>query len=108
MKKSLALTALSALANETRLDIVRRLVPLGCKGMPAGELAKHSKVSASRLSFHLSALENAGLLKSRRESRNIIYSVQHKNLGGLIGYLMNDCCGSHPEICACMSKSVTP
>lgn len=104
MKKSRALDALAALAHDTRLDIVRQLVPLGRTGMAAGEIGRRANVPASRLSFHLAALENAGLIVSRRESRNVIYRVEHRNLGGLINYLMNDCCGADPQICACTDQ----
>lgn len=106
MEKTEILDALTALAHETRLDIVRLLVPAGKIGLPAGEIGKSVNVAASRLSFHLSALENAGLLASRREARNIIYSLKHQKLGALFGYLMNDCCGSHPEICKCVGLKI--
>lgn len=102
MKKSRALDALAALAHDTRLEIVRRLVPKGRAGLAAGDIGRLANVSASRLSFHLATLENAGLITSRRESRNVIYRIEHEKLGGLISYLMNDCCGADPQICACM------
>ena len=108
MKKSRALDALAALANDTRLDIIRQLVPAGRDGLSAGDIGKTVKLPASRLSFHLAALDNAGLVSSRRESRNIIYTVEYKTLGGVFGYLMNDCCGAHPEICACLSPKTSP
>lgn len=101
MKQSKALEALAALANETRLEIVRLLVPIGRSGLPAGDIARHVDISASRLSFHLSTLERARLLTSQRKSRNVYYSLNHQNLGGLIGYLLNDCCGGHAKICSC-------
>jgi DNA-binding transcriptional ArsR family regulator len=106
-----ALEALSALANETRLRLVRRLVVAGDDGMPAGALARGLDVSASRLSFHLSALEGAGLIASQRVSRQIIYRADHAAIGRLIGYLLNDCCGAHPEVSACCHRppgEVTP
>ena len=105
MKKDRALNALSALSHEARLDIIRQLVPLGQNGLSAGDIGRNTKIAASRLSFHLSILENAGLVSSRRDSRNIIYRVQHKNLGGLIDYLMHDCCGADPQICACTMRN---
>ena len=57
MDRSKALAALSALAHETRLDLVRLLVPLGAAGMPAGQIAQALSLAAPRLSFHLAALE---------------------------------------------------
>ena len=53
-----------------------------------------------RLSFHLTHLEHAGLIRSRREGRYIIYSAVYPALAGLVGFLMQDCCQGHPEICA--------
>lgn len=101
MKQSKVLDALGALAHKTRLDIIRLLVPHGVLGMAAGDIGRQVNVAASRLSFHLAALEQAGLLSSKRESRNVIYYVNHQRLGQMIGYLLNDCCGAHPTICAC-------
>lgn len=100
MDQSLALNALSALANKTRLEIVRLLVPKGSCGLAAGDIATRLDSSASRLSFHLNVLEHAGLISARREGRFQRYSVNHAHLGGVIGYLLNDCCKAHPDICA--------
>lgn len=100
MDRSKALAALSALAHETRLDLVRLLVPQGNAGMPAGQIAQALGLAGPRLSFHLSALEQAGLLTSRRVARNVIYSVDPGGLGGTIAYLMNHCCCQDPTILA--------
>lgn len=96
MQKKDALTALSALANETRLDLVRALVRAGGEGLAAGEIARRLSVSASRLSFHLSALEQAGLIVSRREARHVIYSVEAGRFAALFAYLFDDCCCADP------------
>ncbi|MES2145805.1 MAG: metalloregulator ArsR/SmtB family transcription factor [Pseudomonadota bacterium] len=101
MDRSKALAALSALANETRLDLVRLLVVAGDDGLAAGELARVLDHSASRLSFHLAQLEQAGLITSRRVARNIYYAVDAAGMGGTIGYLMADCCRGHPKVMAC-------
>ncbi len=98
MKQAEVLQALSALANATRLEIVRLLVPRGSAGLAAGAIAGALGVSASRLSFHLSALEQAGLLRSRKIGRQVIYRADLAHLGGAIGYLLNDCCAAHPEV----------
>lgn len=100
MDRSKALAALSALAHETRLDLVRLLVPQGNAGMPAGQIAQALGLAGPRLSFHLAALEQAGLLTARRVARNVIYSVDPGGLGGTIAYLMNDCCCQDPTILA--------
>ncbi|MGI3166379.1 ArsR/SmtB family transcription factor [Pseudooceanicola sp. 200-1SW] len=118
MHQAQALDALSALANETRLQIVRLLVEhgpaRGCgaraaaeaapEGMPAGEIARAVAVSASRLSFHLSALEQAGLISAERRGRQVLYSVDRAAMGGLIHYLLNDCCRGDPQVSACCQR----
>lgn len=100
MEQSKVLAALSALAHETRLDLVRMLMPHGDVGMPAGQLAQALGLAAPRLSFHLSALEQGGLIRSRKSARNVIYSVDARGIGQTISYLLNDCCRDHPEVLA--------
>ena len=105
MERSKVLMALSALASEQRLDLVRLLVPLGDEGMAAGDIGRALGLSASRLSFHLAALETAGLIRSRRQSRNVIYAADLAGIGGAISYLLADCCMDHPEVLACCGAS---
>lgn len=99
--KEQALAALSALANDARLDLVRLLVARGAEGMAAGEIGRALGLAASRLSFHLAALEQAGLVRSRKQARNVIYSVDATGLGATIAFLLNDCCMDHPDVVAC-------
>ena len=101
MKETQALIMLAALSQETRLRVVRYLVQCGEGGAAAGDIGKHVEASSSRASFHLSALEQAGVVTSERQSRKIVYRANLDNLGGLISFLLNDCCGSHPDIRAC-------
>lgn len=49
----------------------------------------------------LASLEHAGLVTSERVSRNILYRADYERLGRLIGFLMSDCCGNHPDVRAC-------
>ena len=100
MKKSTAVVALGALAQETRLDIFRALVQEGPEGMAAGEIGARLALPSPTLSFHLNQLRFAGLLTSRRESRSIIYSANFKAMTGLLSYLTENCCGGRPELCA--------
>jgi ArsR family transcriptional regulator, arsenate/arsenite/antimonite-responsive transcriptional repressor len=105
MERSKALTALAALAHETRLDLIRLLTPEGESGMSAGQIAQALGLAGPRLSFHLAALEQAGLIRSRRAARNVIYSLDAKGVGQTIGYVLSDCCCNHPEIqAACASR----
>ncbi len=94
-----ALAAFAALSQETRLRIVRLLVTAGPAGLAAGAVAEAVGASSSTVSFHLSHLERAGLIASRREARSIIYSAAYPALSELIGFLMHDCCQGHPEVC---------
>lgn len=103
-----ALRAFSALSNGDRLDLIRLLVPAGPEGLAAGEIARRLGLSASRLSFHLAQLEQAGLLRARRVARNVFYAVDTAGLGAAISHLLNDCCGDHPEVIACCQGNVTP
>lgn len=51
------------------------------------------------MSFHLSHLEQADLIESRRDGRSIIYSASYPALSGLLEFLMRDCCQGHPDVC---------
>ena len=100
MKKSTVIGALSALAQETRLDIFRLLVEKGPQGTPAGEIGQRLGQPSPTLSFHLNQLRFAGLVTSRRESRSIIYSANFKAMSDLLAYLTENCCGGRTELCA--------
>jgi ArsR family transcriptional regulator len=99
MDETQALSALSALSQETRLRIVRLLVTAGPEGMAAGAIGDALDAASSRLSFHLTHLEHAGLIQSRREGRSIRYIAAFGALSGLIAFLMRDCCQGRPEVC---------
>jgi DNA-binding transcriptional ArsR family regulator len=100
MNEKQALDAFAALSQETRLRIVRLLVAAGPEGLSAGVIGEAMDgASSSRMSFHLSHLEHAGLVGSRREGRSIIYSATFPALSGLVEFLMRDCCQGHPEVC---------
>lgn len=87
MKASKALKIISALAQETRLAIFRLLIQESKDGLSAGTISEILQVPATTLSFHLSHLDNAGLLKSRKEGRQVIYRAKNKTLKQLMQYL---------------------
>jgi ArsR family transcriptional regulator len=95
-----ALEAFGALSQATRLQMVRALVVAGPDGLAAGAVGEAAGASSSSASFHLSNLERAGLVTSRRESRSIIYAANYEGLSGLVEFLMRDCCQGRPEVCA--------
>ena len=101
MNGSQAVEALSALSQETRLRILRFLVTKGEAGASAGEISEEVGAISSRTSFHLSALAQAGLITRTRVSRNIVYRVDFNAVGGLVGYLVQDCCGGNEAVLKC-------
>ena len=81
----------------------------GPEGLPAGDIAAALKILANTLSTHLTLLERAGLVKSNRQGRSIIYSADYKQMGKLLGFLVEDCCNGAPEICEPLGlNSCTP
>ena len=91
--------ALGALAQETRLALFRLLVERGPNGLSAGVLAERLDVPPSSLSFHLRALQHAGLITQRRASRQLIYAADFTAMNALVQYLTENCCGVK-SVCA--------
>jgi DNA-binding transcriptional ArsR family regulator len=99
MKAKNVVIALSALAQETRLEIFRLLVRKGPTGMAAGDLSDHFVMPPATMSFHLKELSNARLIASRREGRSIIYSADFERMNRLLGFLMENCCADSEDKC---------
>lgn len=87
------LSALSALAQESRLAVFRLLVQCGPDGLAASKIAENLSLAPSALSFHLKELTHAGLLKARQDGRFIIYSANFDTMNGVLGFLTENCCG---------------
>jgi len=100
MKINNAVEALGALAQETRLTVFRLLVRAGPDGLAAGDVAERLGVPPATLSFHLKALEHAGLLRARRDGRQIFYAAHYQGMRSLLAFLTEECCQDHPEICS--------
>lgn len=100
MDKLKAVEALHALAQETRLEVFRLLVRCGADGMAAGEIASTLGVRQNTMSSNLAILARAGLARSERNGREIRYFAEFDGMRGLLGYLMEDCCGGNREVCA--------
>jgi ArsR family transcriptional regulator len=96
MEAYAAVDALGALAQDHRLAVFRLLVQAGANGLAAGAIAEALQLPNSSLSFHLAHLTRAGLIQQRRHSRSMIYSADYAAMNGLIGYLMENCCGGAP------------
>jgi DNA-binding transcriptional ArsR family regulator len=100
MEKQGVISALAALAQDSRLDAFRLLVQAGPEGMAAGEVAAALGVPANTLSFHFDRLRNAGLVSVERRSRSLIYSARYDTMNALLGYLTENCCAGNPATCA--------
>ena len=94
-----AVTALAALAQETRLSIFRLLVEAGPEGVSAGRIGEALEVPAATLSFHLKELARAGLVSSRQERQFIYYAVDFERMADLMTFLTRNCCQGMPEKC---------
>jgi len=103
-----AIAALAALAQTTRLDTFRLLVTREPEGVAAGELARLMAVPQNTLSAHLSILARAGLVTGERHSRSIIYRADLAHLRELTLFLLKDCCGGRPEVCAPLLADLAP
>ena len=101
-----AVTGLAALAQNHRLEAFRLLVRAGDDGLPAGAIARALEIPHNTMSSHLAALSNAGLVRSRREGRSIIYSTDFDTTRGLLEYLLEDCCQGAADICGPAVESV--
>ena len=104
MEETEAAQVFAALSGETRLAVLRMLVAAGPSGLPAGEIASRLGVPASTTSFHLSALERAGLTQSTRQSRSIIHAARIASLRALVAFLTETCCGGRPELCGDLAR----
>jgi arsenate reductase len=98
----------AALSQETRLGVLRLLIEAGPTGLPAGEIAGRLGLPGSTASFHLSALERAGLTQSTRQSRQIVHAVRIVALRDLITFLSETCCGGRPELCGDIARLLPP
>lgn len=99
---------MAALAQPTRLEAFRLLVKHEPDGLPAGEIANTLAVPHNTLSAHLSVLSRAGLVTSKRSSRSIIYRADLQTFQEMTLFLLQDCCGGRPEVCAPLIESLTP
>ena len=98
-----ALVALAALAQESRLAVIRLLVEVGPEGLPANKISEHVGIAPSSLSFHMKELTYAELVTSRQESRFVIYSANFATVNALLAYLTENCCNNVPCVPVCQT-----
>lgn len=92
MEKQVAIAALAALAQETRLDVFRLLVRSGPDGLSAGAVGEALALPSATLSFHLKELKSAGLIRCERAGRSRIYRPDFAAMGELLAFLTANCC----------------
>ena len=80
---------LKSLANPHRLLV---LCLLSEGELSVGQLAKHIDLEQSPLSQHLARLRGEGLVKTRKESQTVYYSIADPNVEKIIGTLHSIYC----------------
>jgi ArsR family transcriptional regulator len=100
-----AVEALSALSQESRLQVYRLLVEAGPEGMQAGQIAAALDLPPNTLTFHFDRLRHAALVTVRRDGRSMIYAARFDTMNDLLGYLSKNCCGGDAQKCAPKNKS---
>ena len=106
MEMNRAVDALSALAHDGRLAIYRLLMQAGPQGLTVGRIAKKLDMPGATLSFHLSALKHAGLVRAERRGRELIQTADFLCMNNLVGYLTENCCNGDATACAPGAVSV--
>ena len=97
---------LAALAQATRLAIMRLVSRAGSDGIAAGDIARSTNTPPSTLSFHLKEMTQAGLLKARSHGRFIFYSLEEKSILAALAFLNGCIAVSHPPPPEAPTKSV--
>lgn len=106
METKHVLTALAALAQESRLAIFRLLIQTGREGLHASKIGEALNISSSALSFHLKELNHANLVTARQEGRFVIYTAQFETMNELMGFLTENCCAG--EACDVFAQTCSP
>jgi ArsR family transcriptional regulator, arsenate/arsenite/antimonite-responsive transcriptional repressor len=96
METKHVLSAMAALAQESRLAVYRLLVQAGPDGLSPGKMSEQLGIPASSLSFHLKELTHAQLVTQRQEGRFVIYAANFATMNGLVAFLTENCCGGQP------------
>ena len=91
----------AALAQDTRLHAYQILVKAGPEGLAAGALSEQLGIPHNTLSFHLNHLSNAGVVRSRKQGRSVIYQANYDAIRHLIGFMVKDCC--HDDVASIKS-----
>ena len=107
METNNVVSALSALAQDSRLTIFRALVQAGPSGLAAGKISELTGIAPSSLSFHLKELSHAGMVDSQQTGRFVIYTANFSTMNALLSFLTENCCGGNPCSPVCSPACAT-
>lgn len=109
METKAVITALAALAQDSRLAIFRHLVQIGPEGCAASKIGEALDIAPSSLSFHMKELVHAGLVNSHQEGRFVIYAANYTAMNNVLGFLTKNCCGGNvcSPVSACSGPSAS-
>lgn len=90
--------AFATLGHPGRLAVFRLLMRFAPQGVRPTEMAEALQMKPNTLSHHLSALEQAHLIRAERQGRSLLYSIRLDQVSALVGYLVIDAGRNRPEI----------
>lgn len=91
MKAEEAAAVFNALGQKSRLKIFKLLTKAGERGLtPTQIIEALGEMPRNTLSFHLSALAQAGLCASERAGRQIVYKAKDKTFKKAVKTLQKD------------------
>jgi DNA-binding transcriptional ArsR family regulator len=96
MTEDVAVKALAALAQSSRLKVFRAIVGTGPEGIQPGQLSAALDIPANTLSFHLKELHHAALVSVQREGRFLRYRADLSAMQSLMDFLTAHCCQGVP------------
>ena len=87
MKTMDTLAFAKAMADETRQQIMRQLC---CNWLCVGDVVAQTGVTQPTVSHHLGVLRETGLVRTRREGRQIFYTLNQEAFAGCCMALIKD------------------
>ena len=99
MDQKQAIECFSAMAQDSRLAILKLLMRESPEGTRVSDISKKLNIVPSTLSGHLSVLRRSGLLNSRRNQREIFYSADLETINDLMLFIVEECCNGNLGSC---------
>lgn len=92
--------SLAALGHPGRLAVFRLLARRAPGGVRASDIAGALDMKPNTLSGYVATLNRAGLIRAERVGVSIYYRIDLGSVGRFIDFLVMDCCGGRPDLCA--------